>query len=198
MCDKKKERLEISKVTQIEKGFAHLPCTPPLFGFKMSILSGYILWVLEVSANRFHPSGLPRFAPCVSSSNSPQLMEMMHTLSPIRCLDNTRVLGWFFFGAPARSKKSSVRHNEAKLDSMVVFCWRCFCFGWFFGPFIMGWFDWLPFLMDMKSKKKEAPGMFWNGKIYQLANLNWWVYRISEPQNSIERCHVFICWRDES
>lgn len=65
-------------------------------------------------------------------------MEMMHTLSPIRCLDNTRVLGWVFLGHRLGPKKARVRHNEAKLDSMVFSVGGVFVLDGFLGPFIMG------------------------------------------------------------
>ena len=166
------------KSHQIEKGFAHLPSTPPLFGFKIfqNVNSVRVyLWVLEVSLlTALPPRALvpPVFLGphLVSSSNSPQLMEMMHTLSPIRCLVQKR-------------------DETSRPNWMVFCCWRCLCFGWFWA-FHCGVIDWLP-LMDMKSQNRSTWDVLKRENRPtcqpQLVSLpDFWT------TNSIESCHVFI------
>ena len=181
----------ILKITKLRKDLLIFH-PPPLFGFKMLILSGYT-WVLEVLTASTQPC--PRFfLPFVSSSNSPQLMEMMHTLSPIRCLESLEfehfLSGFGQFFSTARSKKGW--DLESQLDGFC--CWSCFCFGWFWA-FHYGVIDWLD---GYEISKKEPPGMYKTGNLptCQPQLVSW--SRISEPQNSIERCHAFICWRGES
>jgi len=176
MCDKKKERLEISKVTQIEKGFAHLPCTPPLFGFKMLILSGYT-WVLEVLTASTQPC--PGFSSHLFHHQTLRSLWRWCT----RCL---RSVAWI---STARSKKGW--DLESQLDGFC--CWRSLFVG--FGAVHCGVIDWLD---GYEISKKEPPGMYKTGNLptCQPQLVSW--SRISEPQNSIERCHAFICWRGES
>ena len=163
------------------------------------------LWVLEVSLL----TALPPRALVPPVFLGPHLVSSSNMGSSWRwCTRCLRSVAWEKFSSLSSGfwgvvflghrlgPKSSGETKRGQTGFDGFFCWRCLCFGWFFGAVHYGVIDWLP-LMDMKSQNRSTWDVLKRENRPtcqpQLVSLpDFWT------TNSIERCHVFICWRGES